>query len=125
VSSANLIRGRVIHGNHLGRTLGFPTANLELSGETPFLLPPGVYAVKVEHAEGVYQGMANAGLRPTIDGKALTVEVHLFDFEGDLYGKSLTVQFLEKIRDEHKFDSLGQLADQLQKDKQTALALLS
>jgi riboflavin kinase/FMN adenylyltransferase len=119
------IRAKVVEGNHLGRTLGFPTANLELLKNNPFLLAHGVYAVKVESEQIVYKGMANAGIRPTIDGKKLTVEVNLFDFSGDLYGKSLVVYFFHRIRDEKKFDNLDQLVAQIHLDKQEALRLLS
>jgi riboflavin kinase/FMN adenylyltransferase len=119
------IHALVVHGNHLGRTLGYPTANLELLKNKPFLLANGVYAVKVEVDHTVYNGMANAGIRPTIAGKTLTVEVNLFDFSNDLYGKTLFVYFIDRIRDEKKFDSLDQLVHQIHLDKQAALRLLS
>lgn len=73
----------------------------------------------------VYKGMANAGFRPTLAGKTLTVEVNLFDFSGDLYGKTLVVSFFDRIRDEKKFDSLEQLVEQIKHDKKEALRLLS
>ena len=120
-----VIHARVVHGNHLGRTLGYPTANLELLKNKPFSLPNGVYAVKVEADQVVYNGMANAGIRPTIAGNTMTVEVNLFDFSGDLYGKTLVVYFYERIRDEKKFDNLNQLVQQIHFDKQEALKLLS
>jgi riboflavin kinase / FMN adenylyltransferase len=119
------IHALVVHGNHLGRTLGYPTANLELPKHKPFLLANGVYAVKVEVDQLVYNGMANAGVRPTIAGTALTVEVNLFEFSGDLYGKTLVVYFYDRIRDEKKFDSLDQLVQQIHHDKKTALRLFS
>ena len=119
------IQALVIHGNHLGRKLGFPTANLELQKHKPFLLANGVYAVKIEVNQTVYLGMANAGVRPTIAGTTLTVEVNLFDFSGDLYGKTLVVYFFDRIRDEKKFDSLEQLVQQIHLDKKEALRLLS
>lgn len=118
------IHGLVIHGNHLGRTLGYPTANLQLPQQKPFLLAFGVYAVKTEVDRIIYNGMANAGIRPTVDGKKLTVEVNLFDFSGDLYGKTLVVCFLNRIRDERKFDGLDQLVRQIHHDKKEALRLL-
>jgi riboflavin kinase / FMN adenylyltransferase len=119
------IHGLVVHGNHLGRTLGYPTANLSLPENRPFLLANGVYAVKVEVNETIYKGMANAGIRPTISGTKLTIEVHLFDFSGDLYGMTLVVAFSDRIRDERKFDTLDLLVDQIHQDKKAALALLS
>ena len=132
IRSANTLMGSVywihalvVHGNHLGRTLGYPTANLELQKHKPFLLANGVYAVKVEVNQIVYLGMANAGIRPTIAGTTLTVEVNLFDFSGDLYGKTLVVYFFDRIRDEKKFDSLDQLVQQINQDKLVALKLFS
>jgi riboflavin kinase / FMN adenylyltransferase len=125
MGSVYCIRALVVHGNHLGRTLGFPTANLAFPKDNPFLLANGVYAVKVEVDQLIYSGMANAGIRPTIDGKALTVEVNLFDFSGDLYGQTLVVCFFNRIRDEKKFDNLEQLVEQIHFDKKEALKLLS
>jgi riboflavin kinase/FMN adenylyltransferase len=125
MQSVYLIHALVVHGNHLGRSLGFPTANLELQKNKPFLLANGVYAVKIEVNQLVYNGMANAGIRPTISGKTLTVEVNLFDFSGDLYGKTLVVYFFDRIRDERKFDTIDLLVQQIHLDKQEALRLLS
>jgi riboflavin kinase/FMN adenylyltransferase len=125
MESVYVIHALVVHGNHLGRTLGFPTANLELLKNKPFLLANGVYAVKVEADGVIYNGMANAGIRPTIAGNTMTVEVNLFDFSGDLYGKTLVVYFHERIRDERKFDNLDQLVKQIHLDKKEALKLLS
>jgi len=125
MGSVYWIHALVVHGNHLGRTLGYPTANLELQKHKPFLLANGVYAVKVEINYVVYLGMANAGSRPTIAGTTLTVEVNLFDFSGDLYGKTLAIYFFDRIRDEKKFDNLDQLVRQIHLDKQEALRLLS
>ena len=125
MGSAYCIRGLVVHGSHLGRTLGFPTANLELPGNEPFLLAHGVYTVRVEVNRLVYKGMANAGIRPTLAGKTLTVEVNLFDYSGDLYGTSLVVRFYHRIRDEKKFDSVEMLVRQIHQDKAEALKLLA
>lgn len=125
MGSVYWIHGLVVHGNHLGRTLGYPTANLELLKNKPFLLANGVYAVKVEVNQLVYDGMANAGVRPTIAGTTLTIEVNLFDFSADLYGKTLVVYFFERIRDEKKFDTLDNLVQQIHHDKKKALSLLS
>jgi riboflavin kinase/FMN adenylyltransferase len=119
------VRALVVHGKHLGRSLGFPTANLFLQNNEPFLLAHGVYAVKAEIDHVVYKGMANAGIRPTIDGKTMTVEVNIFDFSGDLYGKNLIVYFIDRIRDEKKFKDLDELIRQIGKDKIEAEKLLS
>lgn len=125
MESVYLIHALVVHGTHLGRTLGYPTANLELQKNKPFLLANGVYAVRVEVNNLLYNGMANAGVRPTIAGKTLTVEVNLFDFSGNLYGKTLVVYFIDRIRDEKKFNSLDELVAQIHLDKQQVLKLLS
>ena len=125
MGSVYLIHALVVHGNHLGRTLGFPTANLELLKRKPFLLAYGVYAVNAEINHVVYKGMANAGVRPTIDGKTMTVEINLFDFSGDLYGKTLVVYFIDRIRDEKKFNNLDELVLQIHQDKKQAIKLLS
>jgi riboflavin kinase/FMN adenylyltransferase len=116
------VSGQVVHGNHLGRKLGFPTANLKLEEGFTFLLPYGVYAVKTKVGNLTFNGMANAGVRPTVDGTTMTLEVNLFDFSGDLYGESITVTFYECIRPERKFQSLDELVEQIRNDKtRTAL----
>lgn len=115
----------VVHGNKLGRSLGFPTANLEVLDNKPFLLADGVYAVTIKFDKTVYKGMANVGFRPTIDGKMRMIEVNLFDFSGDLYGQTLVVLFMGRIRDEKKFNSLDELVAQIHLDKQQAQKLLS
>jgi riboflavin kinase/FMN adenylyltransferase len=118
------IRAMVVHGNQLGRKLGFPTANLEILDNQPLLLADGVYAVTVKLNNTDYKGMANVGFRPTIDGKTRMIEVNLFDFSGDLYGQTLVVQFVGRIRDEKKFNNLDELVAQIHLDKQQTLTLL-
>ena len=109
------ISGKVIRGAQLGRKLGFPTANVHMRHERPALT--GVYAVKLDGLEGV----ANLGVRPTVAGvPKLLLEVHLFDFNGDLYGHHVHVEFFQKIRDEMKFDGLPALSAQIAKDVQVA-----
>lgn len=105
------VSGTVIEGRKLGRNLGFPTANLRL-GE---LQAPkdGVWAVRVN---GEYDGIANLGMRPTVGGDERLLEVHLFDFSGDLYGKSLRVAFVGFVRDERKFSTLEDLQEQIRQD---------
>ncbi|WP_373818203.1 bifunctional riboflavin kinase/FAD synthetase [Glaesserella sp.] len=108
------IRGRVAHGNKLGRTIGFPTANIMLNR----LVTPiqGVYAVQVETAEGVFNGIANVGNRPTINGTKPLLEVHLFDFDKSIYGQAIEVRFLKKVRSEIKFASFDELKSQIEHD---------
>lgn len=112
------LSGTVERGEGRGRTLGFPTANLSVNPQK--LIPAiGVYATSVDlPGGGTRPGMLNIGRRPTFDGMDVTVEVHLVDFDGDLYGHTLTVQFVQRLRDERKFDSADDLAVQLSKDKQ-------
>ncbi len=114
------IAGRVIHGNALARQLGFPTANIHLHRKKPAL--QGVYLVKVKNScsQQSYHGIANIGIRPTIEGKKAILEVNLFDFSGDIYGQYLDVTFLEKLRDEKKFDSITALKEQITQDVCTA-----
>lgn len=114
------ILGRVIHGNALARTLGFPTANILLHRNKPAL--QGVYFVKVRDCctQADYYGIANIGFRPTINGKTAVLEVNLFDFSADIYGHYLAVQFVEKLRDEQKFGSLDALKQQIAEDVCTA-----
>jgi riboflavin kinase/FMN adenylyltransferase len=107
--------GRIAHGDKRGRTIGFPTANLHLHRRRSPIL--GVYAVEMLGIEGEpVAGIANVGTRPTVDGSKTLLEVHLFDYEGDLYGCYVQVNFLQKIRDEMKFDSFPQLQQQIQQD---------
>lgn len=109
------ISGKVVRGAQLGRKLGFPTANVHMRHERPALT--GVYAVKLDGIEGV----ANLGVRPTVSGvPKLLLEVHLFDFNGDLYDRHVHVEFFQKIRDEMKFDGLPALSAQIAKDVQVA-----
>ncbi|MWP49163.1 MULTISPECIES: bifunctional riboflavin kinase/FAD synthetase [unclassified Gilliamella] len=114
------IQGRVIHGNALARQLGFPTANIHLHRKKPAL--QGVYFVKVKNIcnNQHYHGIANIGIRPTIHGKTAILEVNLFDFSGDIYGQYLDVNFVQKLRDEKKFDSLADLKQQIARDVCTA-----
>ena len=109
-----IMQGTVIHGDQKASKINFPTANIIPSN----LIKPkkGVYAVKVQYINKYINGIANFGVRPTIDGKKLLLEVNLFDFNQDIYGKELTVEFLTFIRDEKKFDNFTLLTEQIQKD---------
>lgn len=115
------ISGKVVHGQKLGRQLGVPTANIRLNR----LQPPcnGVFAVKVEVGQQRYNGVANLGIRPTINGREPKLEVHLFNFQGILYGQRLSVEFLKKIRDEKAFSNLTELQTAIQKDISIARSL--
>lgn len=119
------ITGKVIEGNRIGRSIGFPTANLEIENHYKLVAAGGVYACKVAYNGQEYKGMANIGYRPTLPGHDYAIEVHIFDFEEDLYGKTITLKFIERIRDEHKFKDLDALKAQLARDRQTALHILS
>jgi riboflavin kinase/FMN adenylyltransferase len=107
------ISGKVVYGNRIGRTLGFPTANIELEDEFKLISAEGVYACKVDHHGTIYKGMGNIGYRPTIDRGNLTIEVNIFDFDEEIYGDRIIIYFLERIRDEVKFDNLAALREQL------------
>lgn len=112
------ISGRVARGAQLGRTLGFPTANVALKNHRPLLR--GVFAVETLWQGKVYPSVANLGERPTVDGKQLLLEVNLLDENTDLYGEYLAIDFQHHIRNEMKFDSLEQLKEAITRDAQTA-----
>ncbi len=119
------LNGKVIKGNGVGRTIKYPTANIEIK-ETYKLIPTkGVYLVKIYLGENEFSGMMNIGNRPTINGLNQTIEVHIFDFDKDIYGKNLKVCFLKKIRKEKKFDSLPSLKSQLKKDEENCKRILA
>ncbi len=116
------LTGVVVAGNRLGRTIGFPTANMRLYEPLKLLPGNGVYSVEVESLGRVFKGMCNIGTRPTVNvGSDRTVETNIFDFDEDIYGLDLKVTFLRKIRDERRFDSLDALKCQLIKDRQACL----
>ncbi len=107
------ISGKVVKGNQLGRTLGFPTANVE-PVEPDIIIPAyGVYAVLVDWKGDTYKGMSNIGIRPTLDVHKLTIEVNIFDFDEDIYGENITIHFLQHTRPEKKFKDLGLLRRRL------------
>lgn len=121
------LHGTVVEGKQLGRKLGFPTANIEASDKNKIIPGYGVYAVKVELNGAEYNGMLNIGTRPTFNNNAdnRSIEVNIFDFEGDIYGKEITLNFIGKIRDEKKFETMEMLVYQLEKDKIEALLILA
>ena len=110
--------GVVVAGNRMGRSIGFPTANMQLYEPLKLVPGNGVYAVEVEVLGRKYRGMTNIGTRPTVGGTARTIETHILDFDEDIYGLPLRIRFLHRIRDERKFPSLDSLREQLEKDRE-------
>lgn len=111
------ICGKVVGGKQLGRTIGYPTANIQLQDKYKIIPADGVYAVKVKHKEQLYGGMLNIGNNPTIEGKGRSIEVNIFDFDMDIYNQDATIYFIERLRDEVKFNGLDELKKQLALDK--------
>jgi riboflavin kinase/FMN adenylyltransferase len=117
--------GRVTQGEQRGRLLGFPTINLELGSRRKLLPPHGVYAVRVETRHGAFGGMMNLGPRPTFGDDRVSLEVHLFDAEGDFYGSLVKVEFVSHLRDTVKFSGPDELVAQLQRDAEHARSALT
>lgn len=118
--------GKVIEGKKLGNTIGFPTANLLIEDKTKIIPKPGAYVVYVEVDGNRYKAMLNIGKNPTIEeSEQEKIEVNLFDFDGNLYQKTIKVEFIERLRDEVKFDSLDALKNQLRLDKANSLKILT
>lgn len=119
------INGTVVKGHSLGKTLGFPTANIKVN--YPFKLIPkdGVFAVKFCVRNTKYNGMLNIGYRPTFNGDEKSIEVHLFDFDGDIYAEDVRVEFIERIREEKKFSGKEELITQLKNDEERARVILA
>jgi riboflavin kinase / FMN adenylyltransferase len=118
------IAGVIVKGKQLGRTIGFPTANIQVREIAKLVPADGVYAVKVYYREEEFGGMLNIGNRPTVDGTFKTIEVNIFDFEREIYGENLKVEFIQKIRNEQKFNGLDELKGQISKDKETCKNIL-
>lgn len=118
--------GEVVHGNKLGRQLGFPTANLRIVNEEKITPGDGIYAVytRVLGEEERQKGMMSIGFRPTVDGKQRVIEVNLFDFDRDIYGKTLRVYLKKHLREEVKYDNLEDLVAQIRQDKVDSLNVL-
>ncbi len=118
------IYGTVIHGNGIGRTIGFPTANIQVDDPYKALPKNGVYAVKIQvEGDSWRPAILNIGTNPTVGNEAVTVEVHIPEFKGDLYGKKITLSVQRYIREEKRFDSLEQLREQITKDVDNILRL--
>jgi riboflavin kinase / FMN adenylyltransferase len=121
------LTGEVAEGQKLGRQLGFPTANIDTHDSTKQVPQDGVYAVMVEVGEVLHQGMVNIGVRPTVNSNAdhKTIEVHILDFNQDIYHTEITLHFVDKIREEQRFNGLDQLKEQLHRDQLTTQKILS
>ena len=119
------LTGTIIKGKQLGRTIGFPTANLKIEENYKLIPRNGVYIVSSIINNKTVFGMMNIGFNPTVDGENQTIEIHFFDFEADLYHQKITVSLLHRIRSEQKFDSVVLLKEQLEKDRNYAKTFLS
>ena len=110
------VSGKVVDGKKLGRTIGYPTANLEIN-ELKLLPKKGAYIVEVSVKNKFYKGMLSIGTNPTVNGEKLTVEVYILDFNEDIYGEEITVKFRDFLHEEIKFESLEKLIERLDEDK--------
>lgn len=119
-----MLSGNIIHGRGLGKQWNYPTVNIQIP-ETYKLIPKsGVYIISTTIADKQVYGIMNIGFRPTVDGKHQTIEVHLLDFQADLYGELIQVQLLHRLRDEQKFNSVNELFDQIKRDEKVARELI-
>ena len=119
------LHGVVVAGNRIGRTIGFPTANMQLYEPLKLVPANGVYAVRVEVLDRSWQGVCNIGTRPTVGlGGARTIETHILDFDQEIYGLDLRIEFCARLRDERRFDSLDLLKEQLALDRQKAAEIV-
>ena len=119
------LSGQVVHGDHLGRELGFPTANMEVEDRHKLIPANGIYAVQVDEGQHSWKGMLYIGNRPAMGGSSRRIEVNLFDFDGDLYGKKIEVRLKARIRGDQDFDNLAQLREKMEEDRRHATKLLS
>ncbi|SMO79199.1 bifunctional riboflavin kinase/FAD synthetase [Fodinibius sediminis] len=119
------LNGTVVHGDKRGKEIGYPTANIKPEHPKKVIPRDGVYAVRMRVMGNWFKGMMNIGTRPTFEGKVRTLEVNLFDFDENIYGKEVQVRFFYRIRDELKFDGVNELLQQLQNDEQQAKELLA
>jgi riboflavin kinase/FMN adenylyltransferase len=119
------LNGTVVEGDRLGRKIGFPTANIKIDSELKLIPAGGSYAVRVIHNNQPYEGMLNIGTRPTVNGVNQTIEVHIFDFDEQIYGDEIRIKMVRLIRKENKFESLELLKEQLILDRELAKEMLS
>ena len=122
---AYALNGTVIHGRKMGKDLGYPTANLHVANDDKLIPANGIYAVKVEHDKQVYGGMMSIGNNPTIQGAKWSIEVHIFDFNRDIYGEDIKITFVKKMRNEEKYADIGLLMKQLKADEIEARTILN
>ena len=122
---AYFFEGLVVEGNKIGRTIGFPTANLHISSEEKLIPANGVYAVKIQLGQESFVGMMNIGVRPTVDGKKRVIEVNIFDFNRDIYGQKLIIRIEKFLRGEVKFNGLEELKAQLNADRNQAMEVFA
>lgn len=120
-----LLTGDVVKGQGIGRKINFPTVNLKISEDFKLIPKKGVYIVKAKFRNESCFGIMNIGFRPTVGGKGQTIEVHLLDFSGDLYGSSMQLEVLTRLRDEKKFENIEELKEQISKDESMARNWLS
>ena len=119
------VSGKVVAGDKIGRSMGFPTANIRLNDDRKLLPAAGVYAVKVKVEGQEYRGMLNIGVRPTVSCSGVVrIEVNIFDFDADIYGKEIRLLLIARIRGERKFNGIDELSEQLKKDRQEVSVLL-
>jgi riboflavin kinase/FMN adenylyltransferase len=119
----HFLRGKVVHGRERGRTIGFPTANLD--SETECIPPDGVYATRVVLPDGAYPSITNIGMRPTFQETARSIEAHIFDFNRDIYDRIIKLEIIERVRPERKFDSADALGKQIGLDLERAKEILA
>jgi riboflavin kinase/FMN adenylyltransferase len=119
------ICGKVVHGNEIGRTIGFPTANIATPHEYKLIAVSGVFACRVEWNGQHFDGMGNIGYRPTVSDGHLTVEVHIFDFDRFIYDEEICISFIDRIRNEQKFENIEALRQQLLSDKKQVTKILA
>jgi riboflavin kinase/FMN adenylyltransferase len=118
------LNGMVVHGDKRGKEIGYPTANIKPEDKRKIIPKDGVYAVHVRIEDNWYDGMMNIGTRPTFNDRERTLEVHLFNFDEDIYGKEVQVRFVKRMRDEKKFDGKEELINQLKVDENSAKEIL-
>lgn len=119
------LNGTVVHGDKRGKEIGYPTANIKAEHPKKIIPKDGVYAVRIRAMDHWFKGMMNIGTRPTFDGSIRTLEVNIFDFDQDIYGKEIQIRFFNRIRDEVKFDGINELIQQLKEDEKKARKLLT
>jgi riboflavin kinase/FMN adenylyltransferase len=119
-----MLSGTVIRGLQNGRKLGFPTANIHVNDDYKLIPKTGIYAVRVLYLGNYYPGMLSIGFNPTFDGKERSIEVNILDFDKDIYGVNLTLEFIEYLREEKKFDSIGALIEAIKLDEAAVRSIL-